>query len=206
MRILLTTLILILNIQSWTKAEDIRNFQIEGMSIGDSLLNYFDKDLIDLEIKDKNSLMYKNNKYVQIGASSNKSYRLNIGSNKYDDLSIVLKTTDKTYKIYAIGGRIFCKKINDCKSKKKQIVSELESFFGKDVIVNNETKIHRADTTGNSKLYMTFFKFKSNDNVQVAVYDWSEEFTQNKKFYDNLKIMLMGSEFRDFLNNVQFKK
>jgi len=33
-------IILILSFQSFSKADDIRDFQIEGMSIGDSLLNY----------------------------------------------------------------------------------------------------------------------------------------------------------------------
>ena len=43
MRNFLLILILILSFQSWTKADDIRDFQIEGMSIGDSLLNFVSK-------------------------------------------------------------------------------------------------------------------------------------------------------------------
>ena len=34
-------LVLISGFQSWTKADDIRDFQIEGMSIGDSLLDFY---------------------------------------------------------------------------------------------------------------------------------------------------------------------
>ena len=41
MRIFLSVLILILSLQSWTKADDIRDFEIEGTSIGDSLINHF---------------------------------------------------------------------------------------------------------------------------------------------------------------------
>ena len=40
MRIFLTILVLIFSLQTWTKADDIRDFEIESMSIGDSLLNY----------------------------------------------------------------------------------------------------------------------------------------------------------------------
>ena len=43
MRILIGVLILIFSFQSLTKADDIRNFQIEGMSIGDSLLDFYSK-------------------------------------------------------------------------------------------------------------------------------------------------------------------
>ena len=35
MKLLISILIFILNLQSLTKAEDIRDFQIEGISIGD---------------------------------------------------------------------------------------------------------------------------------------------------------------------------
>ena len=38
---LITFLILIFNLQTWTNADDIKDFEIEGMSIGDSLLNYY---------------------------------------------------------------------------------------------------------------------------------------------------------------------
>ena len=40
MRSFFLVLILIFGLQSWTKADDIRDFEIEGMSVGDSLLNY----------------------------------------------------------------------------------------------------------------------------------------------------------------------
>ena len=45
-RVFLSVLILIFSLQSWTKADDISEFEIEGMSIGDSLLDYFSKDEI----------------------------------------------------------------------------------------------------------------------------------------------------------------
>ena len=46
MKRLLLILILTFSVQLWTKADDIKNFQIEGMSIGDSALDYFSKDQI----------------------------------------------------------------------------------------------------------------------------------------------------------------
>ena len=49
MRVFLTVFILIFSLQSWAKADDIRDFQIEGISIGDSLLDYFSEEEIKLE-------------------------------------------------------------------------------------------------------------------------------------------------------------
>lgn len=65
MRKLLLILILTFSFQSWTKAEDIRDFQIEGMSVGDSLLDFYSHN----EIKDSIELTgnyYKDNKFLVI--------------------------------------------------------------------------------------------------------------------------------------------
>ena len=43
MKRLLLIFILTINIQSWTKADEIKDFEIEGISIGDSILDYFSK-------------------------------------------------------------------------------------------------------------------------------------------------------------------
>ena len=47
MKRLLLILILTISFQSWIKADDIRDFQIEGMSIGDSLLDFYSKKKIN---------------------------------------------------------------------------------------------------------------------------------------------------------------
>ena len=48
MRIFLSIFILILifSLQSWSWADDIRDFEIEGMSIGDSALDYYSEEEI----------------------------------------------------------------------------------------------------------------------------------------------------------------
>ena len=46
MRIFLAVLVLIFSLQSWAKADDIKEFEIEGMSVGDSLLDYFSEEEI----------------------------------------------------------------------------------------------------------------------------------------------------------------
>ena len=40
-------LILTIFLQSWTQADDIRDFEIEGISIGDKLLEHFSKKEIN---------------------------------------------------------------------------------------------------------------------------------------------------------------
>ena len=54
MRIFILSLILIFSLQSWTKADDIRDFEIDGMSIGDSILVNYNKDEIENKISNRN--------------------------------------------------------------------------------------------------------------------------------------------------------
>ena len=46
MRVFIAVLVLIFSLQSWTKADDISDFEIEGMSVGDSLLDYYNSEEI----------------------------------------------------------------------------------------------------------------------------------------------------------------
>ena len=68
MRVFLAVLVLIFSFQSWTKADDIRDFEIERMSIGDSLLDYMTID----EIK-QNTIQYwtDKKKYYVVGMIDN---------------------------------------------------------------------------------------------------------------------------------------
>ena len=201
MRIFIAALVLIFSLQSWTKADDISEFEIEGISIGDSLLDYFNKNEIENEKYSKYSFWYKNNKYVAIGAGGGSP--LDKKLDNYDDLSIVLKQDDNTYKIYSVGGRIFCENINTCKTKKNEIVKELKLFFDDEVSTYSDDSNHVADPTGNSKAYSVFFNFKKNkySYVEVSVYDWSKEMD----YPDNLKVVIYSEEFGKFIENEAYE-
>ena len=56
MRIFLSVIIIIFNLQSKTIADDISDFQIEGISVGDSALNYFSKS--ELEERERIGFIY----------------------------------------------------------------------------------------------------------------------------------------------------
>ena len=59
---LFLVLVLAFSFQSLSKADDIKDFEIEGMSIGDSLLDYFnEKDILN----NKLNYHYTSNKYYE---------------------------------------------------------------------------------------------------------------------------------------------
>ena len=89
MKKLSTYLFLILlsfQVPSW--ADDISDFEIEGMSIGDSLLDYFSEE----EIKAKGNFVYKSKKFITFSTKSK--------SNVYERLQVNYKSKDKKYLIH----------------------------------------------------------------------------------------------------------
>ena len=64
MRSLIGIFILIFSLKSWCLADDIKDFQIEGMNIGDSLLNYYDKK--EIQTAYDNATYYKDKIFAVI--------------------------------------------------------------------------------------------------------------------------------------------
>ena len=88
MKFFLITLIFFFNIQSLSKADDIRDFEIEGMSIGDSLLEHFSKKSIEDEIRSEFSYKYENSNWVQLGVGSTKDFPLFKKLDRFDEVGI----------------------------------------------------------------------------------------------------------------------
>ena len=83
-------------------AEDISDFEIEGMSIGDSLLDFYDKNEITKDF------FYKNKKYYAFASMKYKS-------ENYDGIQFHIKNYDKKYIIVAIEGmKSFDDDFNKC--------------------------------------------------------------------------------------------
>ena len=59
MKRLLLILILTFSFQSLAKADDIRDFEVEGMSVGDSLLDYFNIEEIEKFLTEYENLAYE---------------------------------------------------------------------------------------------------------------------------------------------------
>ena len=121
MKRLIIILILTLSFQSWTKANDIEEFEIEGMSIGDSLLNFISKKSIITEIENKGTSVYYDNDYVSI--------LLREMNNKlliYNDVKAVVKQNDKSYKIYALEGLLAFENIDECHKNQLEISDEIK--------------------------------------------------------------------------------
>ena len=189
MKRLLLILILTLCFQTLSKADDIRDFQIEGMSLGDSLLDFFSLE----EIKSFKAYYYNDKEY--------KTIQTNLEPKNYDGIDVAVKDGDRDYIIYQIlGGIYYEENIDNCYIKQKKIVSELKNIFSNNVEINSYTKKHAADITGNSSNTTTQFEFKSKDVVRVSCYDWGKQIEDERGYTDNLRVTIVEANFRNWIN------
>ena len=191
---ILTIVFLIFSFHNIVKADDIRDFQIEGVSIGDSLLNYLSKDLIENEKNSDNA--YKDNEYSRIWYDGKGKFKT------YDYLQIHLKTNDAKYIIQSLEGKIIYKdNIKDCYNQKNIIYNELKELFPTAKVKNIKRK-HTADTSGKSLTDSTYLILPNNKgNFGVACYDYSKEFGKT----DNLKVLIDTAEFLKWLNTKAYE-
>ena len=183
MKILLTLFILLFS--SSLFADDISDFQIEGISIGDSLLDYFSEE----EIENYTVSYYTDKTFTPLEVNK-PSFE------NYDYVRFDYRTTDRNYIIQSIAGIIIYKKnIDACYKKMDQVATELSNIFKGLEKIGPETIVHPVDKTGKSiATYYKFF-FKSEDMAEVLCYDYSEE----SGFWDHLSISLKTEEFNNFL-------
>ena len=93
MKTLLTLFVLLFS--SSLFAEDISDFEIEGMSIGDSALDYFSEKKISSLPK---HFHRKSRKFFYVIIGPEKKFKV------YDKVILNFKANDKNYKIYALSG------------------------------------------------------------------------------------------------------
>ena len=193
MKKFIAILILIFTLQTPSWADDIRDFQIEGVSLGDSALDYFTEE----EIEESEKIFYEHNKFITVLFYKHPSLKV------YDSISVIYKPNDKKYKIYGVEGTLyFTNNIIDCYKKQDDIISELSEFFGNEAKINTYTGKHRDDKSGNSKYTITDFDFKTGRSARVMCYDWSEEMTRKNRWPDALLVVINSAEFMNFLTDL----
>ena len=188
MKKLLFIIILTFFFQSLTTADDISDFEIEGMSTGESLLDYIDEGTILKLINSKSANYYPNKSFV-VFAYNNKSFKI------YDNVGIVIKPNDSNYIIHSIEGTI---NMDDCRKKQLEISNELKVFFNnkKYDFFSNKNLDYIDDKSGESKVHYEDFYFKDNSAVRVICWSMSKKFLDNG--YKNSLVVAVNS--KDFMN------
>jgi len=188
MKRLILILILVFSFQSFSKANDIREFQIEDMSIGDSLLKFMSLNEINNNTFENYFKNGKKRKYYATGF---------FDTDKYDQLEIYIKTGDNNFKIKAITGFKQINNLQKCLSLKKEIVDEIQNLFIDIEPVTYNDVPHTFDKSGKSKQYQTAFLLKDHrakDHIRIECTKWSKKIKKEKGFGDTLGISVFSTE------------
>ena len=191
-------LIITLSFQSLTKADVISDFQIERMSIGDSLSDYFTKK--EIRVKRKERIKYPNsNKFTAITFDEHPKLKV------YDSVQVNVKTKDKKYIIYSISGiSYFDNNISKCKEQMKLISNELIEIFSNASNIN-QTKKHEYDKSGESLIYQSIFDMDNGAEARVECYDWSKKMFKKHNLEDQLIVSILSDDFSYFMANEAYK-
>ena len=171
-------------------ADDIRDFQIEGISIGDSALDFYSAQQINQgrQYNCENGF-FKNCEMFQVEMGPRGIYS--------GAITLAFKKNDPKFIIYGIAGVIpYKNNVKDCYSKQKIIISDIEKILS-NFTKREIEKPHEADKTGKSINKSTIFVLTNYSEIIISCYDWSTEM----KYYDHLRIETKSSEFRNWLIN-----
>ena len=182
MRIFLLILILILSIQSWTNADNISEFEIEGISIGDKLLEHFSKK----EINSSTDESASDRVYIV------KTF-FNVKLDLYEAIQVTYKHSDKNKVIVGIGGVLdFPNNIISCKKEMYKIATQIEKIFPNS-IKKDWGKYMMPTKEGH--YFPVTFDLKDMSRAMVSCQDWNKESGIN----DNLKVSLYAADYSEYL-------
>lgn len=188
MKILISLIIFIFTYSSWIKADDIRDLEIEGLTLGESLLNSYSKSFIEGHKK----LIYPgSDKFYQIAIDGK--------SSDYDQKNFVLKKNDNEYKIYNLGlSKFFENDLKNCKKFKEKKINEILPII-KNLKKSDYDHQYNIDDK-KSLANISDFEFPDGSFLRVYCVDWSKQTEKKRNFVDNFSLDISLKAYLDWLN------
>jgi hypothetical protein len=198
-------IIFILALQNSSLADDIRDFKIEGMSIGDSALNYFNES----ELQD-NEQGWHNYSYKEYSTS------LMQGNGIYDWFLVSYKSDDDNFIIEALVGGM--EKTNydnkECISKLDSAAINISKKLKKVKQNKKKTYVLKMDAsrkypfTGKSNVTNLSFNFLDEGKIILSCYNMDKKSNQDNSFIksilsqkDSFRINIRSGIFVNYLKN-----
>ena len=185
-RIFLLFILIVFSLQSLSKADDISEFEIEGISLGESLLDHF-----TLEFIKNNSDFgddYKSKEFFDVEIMNyNSKFEI------YDGLQIAVKSNDKSFIIHGIDGVKIYTNINQCLKDRNNIVEEISLLFSNADRFDREKISHPSYK--NSFTTDTFFTLSNDNEVVISCY----EFSKTTGFDHQLRVSMWSKELNLWL-------
>ena len=175
-------------LQTPSSSDDIRDFQIEGMSIGDSALDFFSEE----KINDNEWDYYKNKKFTPVQMDKIDFFET------YDAVDFDYKTNDENYIIYSISGVISFKNknISKCFEKMDEIDNEVSASLKNFKRSDKKTWDHPSDPTGESK-YTDIYYESNTGIITITCYEYSS----TNEGEDHLSVAFSYPEWVKFIRS-----
>ena len=192
MRFLTILLVLIFSLQSLTKADDISEFEIEGISVGKSVLDYFSKN----ELNNFPKQFYpSSDKYQGVEISKIKN---NLNFSTYDSITLNWKKNDKKMKIVAVSGiKLFPNNLTRCLKERDKIAFDIKNIL-------NSSKEERYEMNfgelNDSISYAIDLKINTG-SIRIWCTDWDEKTENQNNWEDDLNVSIDTNEFIFWLDN-----
>ena len=171
-------------------ANNIEDFELDGVSIGNSLLDYFSEE----EIINNSEYIYENKKSFSKDIAAIYYYK---NLKEYDVIQIDFKINDKKFEIVGLSGFVvYDNDLDGCYKKQEQIFKELKLFFKGVDTLKGDIEDHPGYPIGEVKLKRFSFFLNENErsNLEIICFD-------ALKLKDRLSVSLKSLEF----NNWMFK-
>ena len=184
--------------QSWTKADDISDFEIEGMSIGDSLLSYMNKNLIVNVMNNKDVAHYYEDDFVSIS-----TWDIKNKFKTYDDVGVVLKIGDSQHKIFALEGTLYMDEnsnIQKCYNKQNEIALDIKNSFNLEN--NGDTWFVKKDNLQKHQLSVKYIDYELRDggSIRITCYEILKGVRKNSNL-NLLYVVVNSSSFWNYLKS-----
>ena len=176
-----------------SQADDIRDFQIEGFSVGDNLFDH-----LKILGRTKQSIINQKKWYFP---NSKKFVGLvfEIKLDIYESIQFVINP--KTYEIVNVDGTIkkpFNNNIQKCYKKMEEIYSELKNNFPNGTEIRGKEEKHAYNENSLSKKHELLL---NNGRMSVRCTDWAKE----TNIKDGLVVSVGSDEYHSWLNKEAYK-
>tara|TARA_Y100000590_G_scaffold406139_1_gene495048 strand:- start:91 stop:681 length:591 start_codon:yes stop_codon:yes gene_type:complete len=176
-------------------ADDIKEFEIEGISIGDSLLSYMSVQKIKSGIKDTRYM------YDYINFDYGEVY-LYEGIQNYEYMSFFVKPNDEKFLIYELRGVIsYIENLNGCLKQRDEIAKEISEIF-KNAKKSKQSFKARGDPSGKSTQNKILFTFNSGDEIQLVCSDWEESLRIKNNWGEGLSVIISTNGVLNWLRGL----
>ena len=170
----------------------IEDYKIEGIGLGDSLLEHYSKK----EILNSTRVYYENDIFVSFESNLDL-----LENSQYNVLQIRYKSNDEKYIVYSVVGVFYFKdNIEKCDSKKNDLIKEISELLQIDSFEDSSYENSYGSMSG-------VYKDLADDvTIQIYCSDWNMKTENEKNWTDNLRIEINSKDYLDWLYSLDLNQ